>query len=161
MTLPFETLILVALIGLTAGWFGRIVAGEPGTNPLVEVIAGLIGAMAGAVAVPHLGIVGADHTFAIALGAVVGAAVVLVGTRYLAANWTGAATAHRQADPADEPAARRDAVHAAPAAPAPARRDAEVQRAVDWMWRRTPEPRREREPEPRAVPEPRPWFRSS
>lgn len=130
MNLPFETLVLVLLIGLAAGWLARSQSDESRLGPLGEMAAGLVGAFAGAFAAPHLGSP-AGSVLGTVLAAMVGAAVVVLGARHLAGVW-----ASQVSVPAPETkmttAALRDSVPDAPRSGDAAPRDG-TQRRPWWM----------------------------
>lgn len=88
MNLPLETLVMVALIGAAVGWLaGRVSASDIGFGLGADLVAGLVGAFAAAFAAPGLGLGPDDSELALLAVAMVGAAIVVAGARYLADVW--------------------------------------------------------------------------
>lgn len=147
MNLPFETLVLVALVGLAVGWFFQTLSQESRLGPLGEMIAGLVGAFAAAAVAPHLG-GPAGSPLGLVVGAAVGAVVLLLGARHLAEVWASQVSAPTPVTAKSDVAA----------GPSPA---AETEATTARMRGSTPQARRSRAAAPREVPQPRPWFRES
>jgi uncharacterized membrane protein YeaQ/YmgE (transglycosylase-associated protein family) len=91
MNLSNESLIVIILVGIVAGWLaGRIVDGG-GFGLIGDLIVGIIGAFIGDWLVPRLGIHLGVGTLALVVNATLGAIVLLLILRIVAGNrgWGG------------------------------------------------------------------------
>ena len=83
MYLPYQTLALILLVGLVAGWIAAKVVPKHGMGIAGDVMVGVIGAFIGRWLLPRLGVhLGTGRAFAI-LSATVGAVVVLLLVRLI------------------------------------------------------------------------------
>ena len=130
MDLPFETVVLVTLVGAAAGWFVSHLSEAPGFGLGGDLIAGLIGAFAGAVAAPKLGIEAGASSLALIVTTLVGAVVVTAGVRYLAGVWDSQRSP--RADAYGRPLPPEERAEAAPRR-AGQSRISEEERARLWM----------------------------
>jgi uncharacterized membrane protein YeaQ/YmgE (transglycosylase-associated protein family) len=149
MNLPFETLVLVLLVGLAAGWLARSQSDASRLGPLGEMAAGLVGAFAGAFAAPHLGSP-AGSVLGIVLSAVVGAAVVVLGARHLAGVWASQVSAS-QVSASQVSASQVSASQVS--APAP-----ETKMTAAALRGSVPDASRSGDAGPRDAPQRRPWW---
>ncbi|MDC7786275.1 GlsB/YeaQ/YmgE family stress response membrane protein [Rhodoplanes sp. TEM] len=135
MELPFETLVLVALVGAATGWCARFVSQEEGFGLIGDIVAGLVGAFAGAFAAPKLGVGPDASTFAVVATALVGAAIVVAGARYLADTWASQMSPRAVPDGRPLPADGDEAGAPRAPRPRPARpvRVSEAERSRLWM----------------------------
>ncbi|MFO1126260.1 MAG: GlsB/YeaQ/YmgE family stress response membrane protein [Methylocystis sp.] len=85
MYAPYETLAVMLLVGLAAGWIAAKVVTKHGMGIAGDVIVGAIGAFIGDWLLPRIGVhlgTGLSHTV---LNAIVGAIVLLVLVRVIRA----------------------------------------------------------------------------
>lgn len=133
MNLPFETLVMVALIGAAVGWLAsQVASSETGFGLPADVVAGLVGAFAGAFAAPRLGLGPDGSELALLAVALVGAAIVVAGARYLADVWASQVEPRADAEgrplpPGERPERRTSLL------PVRAPRISEEERSRLWM----------------------------
>lgn len=133
MELPFDTLVLVALVGAATGWCARFVSQEEGFGLIGDVVAGLVGAFAGAFAAPQLGVGPDTSTFAVVATALVGAAIAVAGARYLADTWASQTSPRADAEGRPLPAGADEAEVRRAARPQRPARVSEAERSRLWM----------------------------
>jgi uncharacterized membrane protein YeaQ/YmgE (transglycosylase-associated protein family) len=89
MYLSNQSLLVILIVGIVAGWLaGRVMAGG-GFGLIGDLIVGLIGAFIGDWLLPRLGIHLGTGIVALILNAFIGAVVLLLILRLVGGGWRG------------------------------------------------------------------------